>query len=134
MKRVLKAVLLIAWMGLIFFFSNQGGEASSNLSDGLLEMIFKNLSEDSFLYLGIRKCAHVFLYFVLGLLIDLNMKEYFKNHLIVSLIVIVVYCITDEIHQSFIPGRDCQILDIFIDSLAGVAALIIKESLSKRKM
>lgn len=40
----------------------------------------------------------------------------------------VVYCLTDEIHQIFVPGRTFKILDIFIDSagaLTGIAVFLL---------
>lgn len=129
MKRVIKALLLISWLILIFFFSSQNADASSELSNGLLALFFKDLPEDSVLYLLIRKLAHFFLFFILALIVDTNAKEYFRNHYLISLIVVIIYCVSDEIHQSFVPGRECMIIDMLIDTCAGIIALKTKQTI-----
>lgn len=35
----------------------------------------------------------------------------------------VLYAISDEFHQSFVPGRTGMPLDVFIDSMGGLAGL-----------
>lgn len=134
MKKVLKALLLVFWMALIFYFSSQDATVSGNLSGGLLELFFSNLSKDSILYVLIRKFAHVFLFFVLAILIDINISSYFKKHYIVALVFAILYCISDEIHQFFVPGRGCSVYDMLIDTFGASLALIIKSKLSKHRV
>lgn len=130
MKKILKVLALICWMGLIFYFSNQNGTASSELSDGLLTLVFKNLNDNSVLFIVIRKCAHFFLYFVLAILCDINFKEYTNKHFIYSLLFVLLFAISDEYHQSFIPGREAELTDVLIDSTASILALLLKNKLS----
>ena len=48
-------------------------------------------------------------------------SEFLKKHFIVlSCIVGMAYGLSDEIHQSFVPGRSCEFLDFVADCL-GVA-------------
>jgi VanZ family protein len=35
---------------------------------------------------------------------------------LLSLATCLIYAILDEIHQIFVPGRSCEIMDIIIDS------------------
>ena len=47
--------------------------------------------------------------------------------LVASLAVSIAYAASDEIHQSFIPGRTATPIDVFIDAAgASLAALIIR--------
>jgi VanZ family protein len=40
-----------------------------------------------------------------------------KKVMLFAIIFGVLYGITDEFHQSFVPGRDASILDLFVDSI-----------------
>lgn len=45
------------------------------------------------------------------------------------------YAVTDEFHQSFVPGRSCEFRDVVIDScgvLTGVLAALLVEWIRKR--
>ncbi len=47
--------------------------------------------------------------------------------LVASLTVSIVYAVSDEIHQTFVPGRSGTPIDVSIDALgAGIAALVIR--------
>ena len=44
-----------------------------------------------------------------------------------SLTVSIVYAVSDEVHQSFVPGRTGTPIDVAIDAVgAGLAALVIR--------
>ncbi len=126
-------------MGLIFSFSSNNGNESSNKSDRLLIKTVEVLKKDkltkkqkenivdkySFI---IRKCAHMFLYFVLSVITFLLLKEFYDLKpitIIYTLIFCIIYAITDEIHQAFIPGRSARAYDVAIDTLGSFIALII---------
>ena len=89
------------------------------------------------------KIEHLLAFWVLAILLKLtlwvqNKYRKLKEHSSVfTLIIIGVYAALDEIHQLFIPGRDCDILDWFSDmSGALIAVLIISfviKYLSKKK-
>ena len=138
MRKLIKLLLLIIWASLIFYFSHQVGDTSQQLSDEILGKSFfsflnlENLKYDEFIikyaYL-FRKLAHLFEYFVLGILVYINLDEYIDNKAtILSIIICLLYAISDEIHQLFIIGRSFGIKDIIIDlfgSLLGINLCLV---------
>ena len=78
----------------------------------------------------IRKLAHFSIYMVvgfslMGFMCTFDMRNIYK--LISSFGIGVIYAVTDEIHQGFVPGRGPSIKDVFIDSagvLTGIFILI----------
>lgn len=75
------------------------------------------------------KIEHFSAYLILALLLNLALvfqNRYPKikvNAAIYTIIFMAFYALFDELHQLFIPGRDCEILDWcadFIGSLLGV--------------
>lgn len=141
--KILSIVLLVFWMLLIFYFSNQPSVSSNNSSSFIVDYIdyFFNifninisLSNYNFINFVIRKLAHVFLFFVLFLL-SYNMFKKFnlKNKIIYSLIFSVFYAVTDEFHQLFVVGRSCELKDIFIDSLGIFIGYLLIKVLNRRK-
>ena len=143
MKRTLFRITMLILLGLtfiaIFNFSNQDGKASSGLSKKVARKIVdvfpytKNLSEKTKNKIVektqpiIRKGAHVSIYTLVGIFIMSFISTY-KIHLkykfLISILVGLVYASSDEIHQSFIPGRTASIIDVGIDT-AGVFLGII---------
>ncbi len=139
--RIVSACMLLFWMFLIFFMSSQTAAESSATSGGfsrlLFELIYPKfrsfdaerqleiLQEFSFL---IRKAAHFVLYAVLGVLsscavISYN-KLYIKIRVCISLVICVLYSVSDEIHQYFVPGRSCEIRDVVIDTAGAILGII----------
>jgi len=49
------------------------------------------------------------------LLISLHSGKWAKKKFIFGLVIVVLYAISDEIHQLFVPGRFFSYLDILID-------------------
>lgn len=146
-------VLLITQMWVIFGFSGQNGEESGSISRKITEAVTKNISsvqnlekEEKEKVLKkiehiIRKLAHFSLYAVIGFLLMSLMSTYKlkqKNRILVSCSIGLLYAISDEIHQAFIPGRGPQIADVGID-FSGVvvgiliSTLIIKILISRKK-
>ena len=71
--------------------------------------------------LMLRKIAHVFEYFILTLLLHRAFKGSFSMstfHLFIYPAVFsFLYAASDEFHQSFVPGRNCSVRDVFIDAV-----------------
>lgn len=129
-------VLLIAWMAVIFVFSakpavesTQDSQFIGNMAAGAVEWIQGEdwTQQERQLFVEnidfyVRKSAHMAEYAVLGILL-MN----FICHLRGKRAGIwyyawawgVLYAVTDELHQYFVPGRACQLRDVVIDG-AGV--------------
>lgn len=139
MKAVKKAVpwlLVVLWMMIIFWFSHQPASESSKLSSGISQIVIDILQKiipslsvgiEGFHHI-IRKNAHFFIYLVLGLLVDngirgSGVKGYHRVGL--AVIICVLYAVSDEIHQMFIPGRAGQIKDILIDSAGALVGVCL---------
>lgn len=150
MKKVINIILIILWMGLIFVLSNDTAEESSKKSDGLIvrcvqDIIKRDLSTKEkekvlkYLVKPVRKSAHFFLYFVLGVLI-INLFKSFElfnyKTILLAILLCFLYACSDEIHQLFIKGRSCEVRDILIDtigSLSGISVYYLFSKISIRK-
>jgi len=104
----------LAWCGVIFFFSSLPG-----LESGL----------ERWLDILLRKTAHMVEFGILACLIFCaiinSMKiEPFRAYSW-SGFLSIIYAITDEFHQSFVPARSPGITDVLIDSAGVLFALFI---------
>jgi VanZ family protein len=104
------------WAGLIFFLSDQGNLPSMNIST--FDFIFK-------------KSAHIFVYSVLYFLIFYGVqqvisKKYAPKAWYLPLIICICYAISDEVHQSIVPGRNATLRDISYDTL-GASIVMLKK-------
>ncbi len=152
--KVVKICFLVLWMALIFSFSNQKDVDSSKISDGFIDRtvvkIYKIFNEnitkekeneiiEKYTY-PIRKLAHYTLYFILGILSFLVVKDYSINKklIIYSLLICFLYACSDEFHQLFIIGRSARALDVMIDtfgSLCGISIFyIFNKKISKKSI
>ncbi len=132
-KKYLSILLVILWMSFIFIMSSYDSNESSQQSGlivGIITNIF-NISNTDILSHIIRKLAHFTEYFILGILV-INMLKYLSNkYLIISIIICILYAISDEIHQLYVPGRSCQITDILIDSIGSILGISIFKKITK---
>ena len=70
--------------------------------------------------------THFTEYFILSLLLLRMFNVYkFKNGLLLSILISILYGLTDEIHQLVVPYRAFEIKDLIIDSL-GASVILIK--------
>lgn len=142
--RILWILLLLVWMGVIFFFSAQTAEESSEMSDGLTMQVIRWLWRDfdswtaarqeallsQITYL-VRKGAHFTEYAVLGFLAGgvLYSGETKRNwYAPAAWGFASLYAMTDEFHQMFSDGRSPQLFDVMVDSagaFTGVAVLLL---------
>ncbi len=118
-------VLVIICMGIIFFLSAQNGEESSDLS-GSFVMAFLNglgiVIDEGLL----RSIAHCLEFMGLSVLFfnAIYVTWFLKLTPIIAFFGTVLYAITDEIHQIFVPGRAFQISDILVDSTGALIGVI----------
>ena len=139
--RYISLLFLVLWMGAIFSFSAQSAPDSGETSRGVLEKVVsavyppydkldsaeKEVIINRFSF-PIRKCAHFFEFAVLGALAFVFFWTFSSIHIkyrvVFSLALGLVYAISDEVHQLFIAGRACRVLDVLID-FAGVLFAVI---------
>ncbi|MFJ8064743.1 VanZ family protein [Psychrobacillus sp. NPDC096426] len=127
MKKILSYIAVILWMALIFYFSHQPAHESNELSTELTEVIVtavEKVAPHSDFIVGnlnhlVRKNAHFFIYLVLGVLLIHSLRLSgvlgYKG-MGLALFICVMYAISDEVHQLFVPGRGAQLRDVVIDS------------------
>lgn len=100
----------LIWAGLIFFLSAQS--TLPGASYPWLDYIFK-------------QSAHIFVYAVLHFLIWRTNKKL----LVAPFLIAFAYALTDEFHQSFIPGREATLVDVGFDSIG----IVISHYLTHRQ-
>lgn len=136
LKKIIIITLVICWMILIFYLSNQISQHSEELSSGVTKIILKILNilelktPEQILAIDavIRKLAHFFIYTLGGMLILMFINLYkikASKKVLISWLIGTCYAITDEIHQLFVPGRGAEIMDVCIDSLGVITGIII---------
>lgn len=139
MKKSIFTVLVVIWMLFIFSMSSQNGEVSSNTSGNTIKVVLSivpkfreqpkevqdNIVEN--LQLIGRKSGHFIGYMMLGvlsMLLLLKFKNINKKPLF-AFSICVIYAISDEIHQLFVPGRTGQLKDVIIDSCGSIVGIAI---------
>lgn len=111
---------VILWYSIMFYLSHQ-----PNLKSGL--------SYDFLL----RKCAHIFEFTVLGFLIFNTAwrSNWFKGKkelrviysILIAFFIAISLAISDEIHQTYVRGRNGTYTDVMIDSIGiMISGIIIK--------
>lgn len=147
MDKRLAWILVIFWMVFIFYLSNQPVKESNKLSLTITEEIVEIANKvvpDKEFNKGkhnhiVRKNAHFFFYFVLGILVlnALN-RSTFKlesESFALAMLICVIYVISDEIHQLFVPGRGAQAKDVVIDSIGatfGIGFYLLTSKIMKK--
>ena len=140
--RFFMIITILLWMYIIFSFSADTGLESGTLSrqvtdffNSIVELItgrniklMVSASSYSLLELGIRKLAHMFIYFVLCINIMLLLFTFPRIYMLIRIFISIAFCFgyacLDEFHQSFVAGRGASFKDTLIDSSGAVFGII----------
>ena len=139
MKKSIFIVLLVLWMGFIFSMSSENAEKSSNTSGQTIRVVlsavpgFEEQPEEvkvniiEKLQFIVRKSAHFIGYMILGILASGLILQYenINKKYPLAFLICVIYAISDEIHQLFVPGRSGQVRDVLIDSAGSLLGIIL---------
>lgn len=145
-RKVISWLLVILWMALIFYLSHQPAMESNSLSTGIVERIIAVIDRVTFdididtgyFNFFIRKSAHFFTYLILGMLVFNALTSSGMRGLrrfFIALAVCILFAVSDEVHQLFIPGRAGQVRDVMIDTagaIVGVGGFLVVEKLILR--
>ncbi|MBO7085711.1 MAG: VanZ family protein [Bacilli bacterium] len=133
-KKIIYLIMAIIWVGFIFGNSLLNGATSGSLSGGITEKIYNllvnmhiNIRIET-LHTIIRKLAHFSEYFLLGIIIFLNVYQYLKEpkyFISFSIVICLLISIIDETIQTFVDGRSGSIMDVGIDSLGFLLSILI---------
>lgn len=102
----------LLWMALIYYGSAQ--PTLPSLTHSLLDSL-------------VKYGAHFMEYAVLALLWYRAIYSRFPHPMIqpLAFIIVVVYALSDEFHQSFVPGRSATWQDVAADVIGGASALLV---------
>jgi VanZ family protein len=140
-----KITIILSWTAvllclvLIFYLSFQPALQSDGLSKKVTKVIVDTVDRvvelddekseidlvEKFNHI-VRKYAHFTCYLVLGLLVMNAFRKSGVKRLrvfIFSLMFCILYAVSDEVHQLFVPGRGAQVTDVFIDSLGSFVGI-----------
>lgn len=105
-KKILYSILLVFWMGVIFYFSSIPG-LKSDLPPSY-DFIFRKLSH--FLE------YFILMFFVLKVFVSDSLKNYvFDLKTLFAFVFVGFYIFSDEFHQSFVQDRVFSFSDMLID-------------------
>ena len=117
MRKVVRWLPLLLWMAIIFYMS--GRTRDEVPSFGAWDLL-------------VKKGAHFLAYGLCALLAwgaVQGWKRPLRHHsmrpLLFAAIITILYAASDEIHQTFVPTRHGQPLDVLIDTLGGLTMLLI---------
>jgi VanZ family protein len=108
---------VIAWGAMIFCLSTSAFSAANTalIIDPILRWIFPGISAAAIDvgHMLVRKSAHFSEY---GVLFWLLIRGPMAERPYLALMLCVVYALTDEGHQVFVPGRSASLYDVALDS------------------
>ena len=141
-KQTISWATVLLWMALIFYFSHQPATESAELSRGVTALLLQAVEtlapgveiDAPVFHSFVRKATHFAVYLVLGVLVI--------NALFVSgvrgyraagwaLLICVLYAISDEFHQTFVPGRSGEVVDVLLDSLGSGTGILMYLGLAR---
>lgn len=127
--------MVFAWMLVIFMLSAQKSSDSDSLSSGITRFVLNIINgliprvdiEFSAFSHFVRKSAHFIAYLILGVL-SLHAIDKEKNTtakwFIKALLICVLYAMSDEFHQLYVPGRSGELRDVLLDSTGSLVGIL----------
>ena len=114
---VLYILPVVVYAGVIFFLSSQPTLPAPGINH-------------------FDKVAHFSVYAGLAFLAARGMRGYgpeLRSAAIFGAVLAALYGVSDEIHQSFVPGRSADVWDVLADTLGGAAGAFVWLLIAKRR-
>ena len=133
---------LLLWMAFISFASTGefSADNTSRIIGPLLRWLFPNISPEQLAHAHflVRKAAHFTEYAICAFLaaraLAVSSRRVLRhNWFFISLLLVIVYALLDEYHQSFVASRTASIYDSLIDMSGGLCALLLYALWRKRR-
>lgn len=120
----------ILYCAAIFITTASPASTGGNTFQQIVEIFHINEQQAAFVNVIFRKLVHLSAF---GLLAVLFYKSFEKQRYFLAWLCTTIYAASDEIHQAFIPDRTGAILDVGIDSLGALIALLILRKIITRR-
>lgn len=146
-KKVVKGIIVVLCMIIIFAFSMDNSVASTKKSEGVIIQVSSifgfNLTEKQqqyvidLFFVPVRKFAHFFIYFVLGIALISFLREFsipIRKLILLSIFLAFLYACSDEFHQLFVSGRSGQFSDVLLDTFGASTGIGIYYLLFRKKL
>ena len=120
-RRIVRIVAVAAWCTVIYTASDR-----PNL----------RVSDDDVLDLVLRKLAHLFEYALLAVLVARAAKHttpWAVRTTVLAWLATLAWAISDEWHQTFVPGRVGHAQDVLIDMAGATLGLAVARSWQRRR-
>jgi VanZ family protein len=111
----------LAWMGVIFLFSAQ--ESLPQAPGPWLDTVLK-------------KMGHALTYGVLAWLYQRALRPHLRAPTalrVASISLALAYALSDEYHQTFVPGRKGRLSDVVVDGVGACAVMLLDWWLERRR-
>ena len=127
-------VITLTWAGNVTFLSTAsfGGSVTGWLLEQIFSSLHIHLAHPTFVIVHflIRKLAHLTEYAILSLFLyfSFNPRDpegWHKRSAFAAVIIAGLFSLTDEYHQSFVPGRTASIKDCGLDTLGALLAILL---------
>ena len=132
--RVVLWLVTLAWAAEIFDLSTAtfGGVFTTWLLSQILHLLHLTVAFPTFRLLHhlMRKAAHLTVYGIFSMLLYFSLggsrsREWHWKRALGALLLAGGYSLTDEFHQSFVPGRGPSIVDCGIDTIGATLGMMI---------
>jgi len=138
MKKIIYGSISLLILIMIYLFSAQSGSSSGALSSSIttfIQNLLPFLKKFEQLESIIRSLAHFSIYLFEGLFLTLFLNEYkIDNLLRVVLVFILLYAISDEIHQAIASiNRAGEFVDVVKDFLGATCGALFSNKVLLKK-
>lgn len=134
---MLLLILTLLWMIIIFLFSSQPADESTQMSGFVKTIVLKALHtmlngnvpdmflQNNFDYI-IRKLGHATEYLILGILTAASARRIVSGKaIVIALGICILYAASDEFHQIFVSGRGPMVSDVLLDSFSAAFGILL---------
>jgi len=123
---------VVVWAALIFTLSTSAFSAANTarIIDPMLRLLLPGITAASVdvCHMLIRKAAHFTEY---GVLFWLLVRGPMAQRPYLALMLCVVYALTDEGHQAFVPSRTASLYDVALDSSGALFSLFLTTAIAE---
>ena len=123
--------LFVAAMLCIIFYMSSRSDVDLDTSTGIITVIKDALATATTAIFGhpvdVSPIGHFTEFFLLGgaLANALRLHLSPRRACVIAIVLASLYGVTDELHQIFVPGRTCDLIDWVVDTVAALLASVL---------